>query len=206
MKNFPSQLGRGLLACFVSSFALAATLSAVEVADIGSLEFDDLPSPDVQTGKDKSFKPKDWLEVEAPLKIPAQNSQQKEAGFLDRVMVKWYIAVKDNASKKTVLLTKDINHVNIPVDEEIFSSVYISPTTLKRLTGSDRAGKSAVEVVAVEVIVDGVKVGEATSKSKSGWWNSPSLSRGDRYPLLSKNETPFEMLWWDRYAEIEERR
>jgi len=205
MKNLSFLLRSGLIGALV----LAGPLHAQQVADVGNPEFDDLPSPDINVGKSKNFRPKDWLEMEVGLRIPAQNRQQEEIGFLDRVLVKWYVAIEDKTTGRPVLLTKDVNHVNFPVDEETYSSVYLSPNTLKRLTGSDRAGKGAVEAVGVEVFVDGVKVGQASEGQalrNPPWWQSASLSRGDRFPLLSKPETPFKMLWWDRYAEVEEER
>lgn len=179
---------------------------AQDVADVGRLQFDALPSPEVNTGKNKSFKPKDWLEMEFPMTVPAQNRIQEESGFIDQLTVKWYVAAKDKSSGRTVLLTKTINHVNIPVGEEAYSSIYISPNTLKRLTGSDRADRGVLEAIGVEILVDGTKVGQASEGQNAGWWNSPSLARGDSFPLLNKLETPFKMLWWDRYAEIEEQR
>ena len=199
---------RGLVAALGATLALSLSpqLVAQGRVDIGSLKFDELPSPDLGGTKNKSFKPKDWLEVEAGLTVPAMNREQQATGFVDKIVVKWYVAVKEKASGKTMLLTKDITHLNVPVDEEVYSSVYLSPNTLKRLTGSDRAGKNSVEVVALEVLVNGVKVGEETDKLKTGWWNSPNLGRGDRFPLLNKAETPFKMYWWDRYAEIEKER
>jgi len=189
------------VACFASS------ANAQQKATIGKLEFDAIPSPEIQTGKAKSFKPKDWLEVEAEFTIPPLNAEQNKAGFIDSVTVKWYVAVKNPDGKGVYKLAKDITHVNVPVNEAVYSSVYLSPNTLKRLTGQDRAAKGAVEVVGLEVLVNGVKVGEGTSKMKEGWWNAGSLSdQSTRFPLLNKNETPFKMLWWDRYAEIEEKR
>lgn len=199
---------------FHSAIRMAAALTAAfsfahaqQVAEVGRISYDDIPSPIFDIGgAAKNFNPKNWLEMEVGIEVPAQNRQQAEIGFIDRLLVKWYVAINDKATGKPVLLTKDVNHINVPVDEEIYSSVYISPNTLKRLTGSERAGKGSVEVVGIEVFVDGVKVGQATTKHQEGWWNAATLSRGDRYPLLDKNETPFKMLWWDRYAEVEERR
>jgi hypothetical protein len=202
----PSRIAPLLFGALVA-WALPSPVAAQQAkAEVSSLEFDNLPSPDLGGTKNKSFKPKDWLEVEAGFKIPPMNREQQETGFIDQVVVKWYVAIKENASKKVMLLTKDVTHINIPVDEEVFTSVYLSPNTLKRLTGSDRASKSAVEVVGLEILVNGVKVGEETSKMKGGWWNSPNLGRGDRFPLLDKSETPFKNHWWDRYAEIQEKR
>jgi hypothetical protein len=58
------------------------------------------------------------------------------------------------------------------------------------------------------VLVNGVKVGEESTKGVAGWWNSASdkISRTEKIPLLNKYETPFKIFWWDRYAEIEERK
>ena len=152
----------------------------------------------------KSFKPKHWLEVEAKVKVDVR--PEPKVPFIDRVTVKWYIAVENPEGRGFLLLTKDVNHVNVPTDEDFYVSCYLSPSTIKRLTGKDRAGKSSVDTVGLEVLWNGVKIGEATSKRDEGWWNAASLSRTDKYPLLNKNETPFKMFWWDRYAEIEETR
>ena len=124
--------------------------------------------------------------------------------------MKWYVAAKNPDGKGYVLLEKEINHVNVPVGEDIFSSVYLSPTAVKRISGSDRAGKSILSHVGGEILINGSqpekKSGYFTSKDKPGWWVSGKLSRYDKIPLRNKNETPFKFLWWDRYAEIEERR
>lgn len=199
-------LGKTLFIGLALFGAALVPATAQQKAAIGKLEFDAIPSPEVATGKSKAFKPKDWLEVESEFTI-AGTPEQKKIGFIDLVTVKWYVAVKNPDGKGIVKLAKDITHVNVPVDEPVYSSVYLSPNTLKRLTGQDRAGKGAVEVVGLEVLINGVKVGEGTSKMKEGWWNAPSLSdQSAKFPLLNKSETPFKMLWWDRYAEIEEKR
>lgn len=207
MKNSILFLRRAALAITATACIAAGDLAlGQDKAKISNLSFDELPSPDLPGTKNKSFKPKDWLEVEAGITIPAMNREMAESGSLDRVLVKWYVAIEEKSSGKPILMTKDITHINVPIDEEFYTSVYFSPNTIKRITGSDRAAKNKVKVVALEVLINGVKVAEETSSMKSGWWNSPSLSRGDRYPLLNKYETPFKVYWWDRYAEIEERR
>ncbi len=165
--------------------------------------FDDLPSPEFSSTKAKSFKPKDWLEIEASFKV--QMSPEPPSKTAERLTVKWYIAVEHPDKKGAyLLLTKDITHVNVPLNEEIFSSVYLSPASIKRLTGRDRAGKSVVNLVGYEILVNGEKVAQSTSDSKAGWWNTASdkISRSDSVPLLNKSETPFASMWWDRYAEI----
>lgn len=204
-----SLVSRPLAAILLGVLALSSPVVAqqfkVEVSKPG---FDDLQSPDVggNTGK-KNFKPKDWLEAEVKFKVAAADPKVK---FVDRVSVKWYVAAKNPDGKGYVLLEKEINHINVPVGEDVYSSVYLSPTAVKRISGSERAGKSILSHVGGEILVNGSKPaknsGYFTSKGKVGWWTSGALSRYDKIPLRNKNETPFKFLWWDRYAEIEEKR
>jgi hypothetical protein len=143
------------------------------------------------------------LEIETKIKVSM--SPEPKSMTCDRLTVKWYIAVKNPERPNTMLLlTRDVEHVNVPLEEEVFCSVYMSPASLKRLTGSDRAGKGAVEAVAYEILINGMKVAEETTKFRVGWWNAASdkISRSDAVPLLGKNETPFATMWWDRYAEV----
>ncbi|MES2923742.1 MAG: Amuc_1102 family pilus-like protein [Verrucomicrobiota bacterium] len=192
-----------------------AAIAAIAVLSMGSAfgqaskvlgekpTFDDLPSPQFSGGKDKAFKPKDWLEIEAKLKISL--SPEPPSKTCEKITVKWYIAVKNPDKAGTMLLlTKTIDHVNAPLEEDIYCSVYLSPGSIKRLTGSDKGGKTAVEYVGYEVLVNGEKKVEETNKGKPGWWNAASekISRSESVPLLNKSETPFSTMWWDRYAEI----
>lgn len=167
--------------------------------------FDDLPSPEFSGGKQKSFKPKDWLEVETKIKV--EMSPEPKSKTAPEILVKWYVAVKNpDRSGYFFLLTKSVTHINVPLNEEIYSSVYLSPASIMRLTGSPKGGKSAVEYVGYEVLVDGEVKASDTSKGTAGWWKSTSekLSASDTVPLLAKYETPFSIMWWDRYAEVKQ--
>ncbi len=207
MKNFHHKL-------LLSAFAFGALFSATPLMaqkyelDVDKPKFKDLQSPEVggNTGV-KRFKPKDWLEVEVKVKIKASSSKIK---FVDTLTVKWYIAAKNPDGKGYVLLEKEVTHVNVPVEEEIYLSVYLSPTAVQRISGGDRAGKGILSHVGGEIVVNGMvpvkKSGYFSSKGKPGWWRSGNLSRYDKIPLRNKNETPFKFLWWDRYAEIQEKR
>jgi hypothetical protein len=94
--------------------------------------------------------------------------------------------------------------VNVPLNDEVYCSVFLSPASLRRITGANGSGKSAVEYVGYEVLINGTKVAEGTSKGKVGWWNSanPKIARSEAVPLMNKAETPFRDMWWDRYPEI----
>jgi len=172
-------------------------------------DIEKLPSPDLGGSiGNKSFKPKDWMEIELKFKVIASDKKVK---FVDRVTVKWYIKTKaPGGGRQMILMEKEVNHVNIPVDEDIYVSVYLSPSAIMRLTGSDRVSKGDIENVGGEIRVNGAeaykKSGFFTLKEKPMWWNSGSLSRFDKIPLRNKNETPFKNFWYDRYAEIEVKR
>lgn len=165
--------------------------------------FEDMLSPQFSGGKQKPSKMKSWLEIETGVTV--QMSPEPKTSTVDRMTVKWFVAIQNPDKPGTyLLLTRDIEHVNIPLNEEVFCAVYLSPASVRRLTGSDRAGKGIVEAVGFEIHINGAKVFEETTKFKVGWWNSPSdkISRSDAVPLLAKSETPFSAMWWDRYAEV----
>lgn len=194
---------------FSSIFAFAIVFStgnavAQQAKVVGEKPvFEDIPSPDFAGGKQKAFKPKDWLELETKLRISLSPTPLSKT--CERLTVKWYVAVKNPEKPGSMLLlTKDIEHVNAPLDEDVYCSVYLSPASIKRLTGFDRAGKSSVEAVGYEVLINGERLVQETSKFKPGWWSAASdkISRSDTVPLLDKSETPFAAMWWDRYIEV----
>jgi len=171
--------------------------------------FDDLQSPEFSGGKQKGFKPKNWLEIETKLKVSMEPEPKTKT--CDKLTIKWYVAVKNTEKASSLLLfTKDVEYVNVPLGEEMWFSVYLSPASIKRLTGSDRAAKSAVEAVGYEVYINGEKLAEETTRWQPQWWNADptkskiEVSRSDAVPLLIKPQTPFAMMWWDRYAEVNE--
>ena len=203
MKHLPRSVS------FSSIFALAIVFSvgnavAQRANVVGDKPaFEDLPSPEFAGGKQKVFKPKDWLELEAKLRISLSPTPLSKT--CERLTVKWYVAVKNPEKPGSMLLlTKDVEHVNAPLDEDVYCSVYLSPASIKRLTGFDRAGKSSVEAVGYEVLINGERLLQETSKFKPGWWSAASdkISRSDTVPLLDKSETPFAAMWWDRFIEV----
>lgn len=171
--------------------------------------FDDLESPQFSGGKQKGFRPKSWLEIETKLRVDMKPEPKSKT--CDKLTVKWFVGVKNTEKASSLLLfTKDVEYVNVPLGEDMWFSVYLSPSSIKRLTGFDRAAKNAVEAVGYEVYINGEKVAEETTKWKAGWWNadpaksSVQISRSDVVPLLIKAQTPFAAMWWDRYAEVNE--
>ena len=168
-------------------------------------QFEELQSPQIQTQtRQKRFTPRDWLEIEAAITIDAR--PVPPSGMLDRLLVKWYVAVQNPDKRgEFFLLTREVNHVNVPIDEEFYSSVYLSPSSIRRITGNYRNAKRSIEFVGYEVYFNGEVIAHAASRgARDQWWAMPSdrISASDSVPLMTKPETPFAAMWWDRYAEV----
>ena len=126
--------------------------------------FDDLVSPEFSGsgGKQKAFKPKEWLDIETKLRVLM--SPEPKSKTCEKITVKWYVAVKNPEKSGTLLLlTKDVEYVNVPLDRDVFCSVYLSPASIRRLTHSDRANKHTVEFVGYEIFVNGEKHAQDTN-------------------------------------------
>lgn len=171
--------------------------------DVDDPKFLELQSPEIQDGNAKNFRPKDWLEIEVKLKV-GRLAKEPADDYLDQIKVNWHVVVKGQ-DRKLYKISKTVTHVNIPTDEEVYVSVYLSPNTLKRITGKARASKSDLEAVGGEVELNGAMVGFFTFGKAKGWWREAlkNVEATSKFPLLDKTQTPFAPLWYDRYAEVE---
>lgn len=183
--------------------------------DVEDPDFDDLDSPDGENDtRDKTWTQKEWLEMEVKMEVKAIKPERKDK-TLPKLTVKWFIVAEDptKSKKNYIVLKKEVEHINIPVGEEVYLSCYISPSGVRRLSnGGDKARKNVIFGVGGEIYVEGndepvafftskktkVKVGGRTLP----FWYSPDLAESTSVQIRDKNETPFKWMWWDRYAEI----
>ncbi len=215
MKLFKKTLIASLIG--LSFTVLHAQAPKVQITDVklevDKPDFEDLKSPDFSANtKSKKWNQKEWLEMEVKFVIEDVKPKIPKDETLPELTVKWFVVAQDPNNKgKYVRLTKEVKHVNIPIGEDIYTSVYISPSGVRRLSGGgDAASKRLIFGVGGEIYFNGklkaiftskndtVKVG----KEKKPFWYSPALSDSKGVQLHDKNETPFKFLWWDRYAEI----
>lgn len=162
-----------------------------------------IESPTVGPGTgDKAFKPKAWLLLEGRVSIQA--APKPPTGYLDKVSVFFYVAAKNPEGKNSILMKKEVKYVNVPVDQEFYVCAFMSPSSIKRLTGGETIGAGTFTLYGISVVYNDKVVAAESNKKKPGWWDipSPSLVPTDSFPLLNKNETPFAMFWYDRYPEI----
>ncbi|MFN0128762.1 MAG: Amuc_1102 family pilus-like protein [Verrucomicrobiales bacterium] len=168
-------------------------------------------TPDLKgTGvKEKRWKPKDWLEFEVPFIASPPNSLRSTFTSFDVLNFKYYLYLDNPDDKKKRILTADLNHVNVPINEPLASVVYLSPSAVLRLTGVPRIVPNDVKNWAVEVSYNGKVVGFISSSGKSPtdpkatWWKSPNAPPTEAGVLKNKTETPFAPLWGDYHAEVQ---
>jgi len=163
----------------------------VEIADI---EIDTQQTPELTYSGPKLKKTprnRDWIEIDVEFEVEGKSENK----YVDELLFKYYLVLDD---KKKTMVTADVIHVNVPLDEKIYSSVYLSPSTLEKLLRKKNFSKNDIKGYAVEVIYRGKTMGGDASNKSSKWWESREQTTG---LLLPKSRTPFAPLWWDRYAE-----
>jgi hypothetical protein len=127
-----------------------------------------------------------WLEVEVEFSAAPE--------FTDELMFKYYILF--NAK----LLTGEVIHTNIAAGAGNRSVVYVSPRTLARFGGNRPITASSFQNIAVQIVQHGaVKDELSLVRAPTQWFATIPQVSGF---VVSKNETPFAPLYWDRYEQI----
>ena len=95
------------------------------------------------------------------------------------------------------LLPGEITHVNIPKGKNRFSVMYISPRALDRVAGGKQLNQGMFGNIWIKIEKQGQVLAEKSSQPKQ----PPNLPRLAGF-LVPKSETPFQVLWWDRYEAV----
>lgn len=163
------------------------------------------PEFQVSGPKDKSTKPRFWIEIEAEIEVETTDP----SGYIPELEAQWYAVIKDKNDKgdKAVRLIGKTTFKNIrTADKKVYLSAYIEPDTLERLTGSTRPNENDIEGYALKLSGPGIftegRHGEglvkATAKEEAQWWDvwkNESLEG----LIVPKSRAPFAPLWTDRY-------
>jgi hypothetical protein len=184
--------------------ALAQDAKLEKLVDLKEPTIQAQSTPEIKAAyvKDKRWKPKEWLEFEIPFIAVAPRNAPSTLTTYDQLTFKYYLFLDNPDKKKQRILTTEVNHVNVPLNEGSASVVYLSPAAVLRLTGNHRVAPNAVTLWAVEVSKDGKTVG-FLSKDGKKWWESPSAPPTEPGVLKNKMETPFAPLWGDYHAEVQ---
>lgn len=184
---------------FASAQAQSQVQLAVGDVEVKDIAFDAQQTPQFQAAGPDSKNvpnPRDWLEVEVEFEVDGRDDI-----VVPELLFRYYIGFTDtNGQGRT--LTGDVKHINIVPGEEYYSAVYVSPSTLGEITGDFRKFQpSSVKAVGVEIYYNGVIVGGKSTLggSNAKFWQATGTSPG----ILAKKDTPFALLWIDRYADSE---
>lgn len=160
---------------------------------------------------DKRWRPKDWLEIETEVEV-APPRGDRNATAIPRLNFKYYVFLDSQDKSKRRILTADVVHTNVPVKEKVRSVVYITPSTILKVTGKPEGNPSLVTFWAVEVQMDGETVGflskgpngvkKSPNEAGAKWWESASAPPQEP-DLKNKAQTPFAPLWGDYHLDVE---
>jgi len=159
---------------------------------------------------DKRVRPKDWIEIEPEFKTE-KPADAKKSEVIPELTFKYFVYLNGSVKENARILTAEVTHTNLPIDEINHSVVYISPSTIFRVTGKPEGNASLVVAYAVEVTKGGEVVGFFSkfggstvtdpSDPKGKWWEQKTAPAQDP-ALLSKPQSPFAPLWGDYYADV----
>lgn len=170
----------------------------VKVKDI-AIEVQTTPQITADLVKEKRIdRPREWFEIEVEFEADVRGA--KKNAVLNELTFRYYVGFVDQ-NRKPVVLSGDCTHVNVLLGEKTYSAMYITPSLIGKLTGDYRkASDSSIVASGVEVYYNGVLVGGKSDKGK--FWEGKAITQNS---ILSRDKTPFGMLWIDRYPEIKTR-
>lgn len=181
----------------VLSYGQQVQVKAGDGIKIKNVETEAQKTPQFQAGGVSGKKvpnPREWLEIEVEFEADKVSPRD---GVLPELLFRYYVGLTD-AAGKAVVLTGDVTHVNVIAGEEYYSAVYVAPSTMGKITGEyRRVDMGKVKAIGVEVYFNGVLVG-GESSTKKNFWSAMQSQSG----ILSREKTPFALLWIDRYPEV----
>lgn len=144
------------------------------------------PEFQVRNTTDKRSEYLKWFEIEVSFEVDLLE-------MIDELTFKYVILFNGK------LYPGEITHVNIPKGKPRYSVMYISPRNLDRMTGGKPLSPGMIENVWVEITKQGQTLATRSLRDKGK--QVPNLPQVPGF-LLPKSETPFQVLWWDRYEAV----
>ena len=126
-----------------------------------------------------------WLEIEVEFAVEGVE-------LIDELTFKF--DVKMNGK----LYPGEITHVNIPKGKDRFTVMYLSPRNLERITDGKPLNASMIEDIWITISKQGQVLAISSLKHVKVVPNLPQIPG----MLTPKSETPFSVLWSDRYESV----
>jgi hypothetical protein len=139
------------------------------------------PQFNVSNTTDKRATYLKWLEIEVEFSLD-------RVEMVDELTFEYLVEINGK------LCPGEVTHVNITKGNGRYSVMYMSPRSLDRLTGNKPLNNSMIGNMWVTV----KKQGQVLAKKSVSPGEPKNLPQ---FPglLVPKSETPFQVLWWDRY-------
>ena len=127
-----------------------------------------------------------WMEIEVEFAVEGVE-------LIDELTFKFDVLLNGK------LCPGEITHVNIPKGRERYTIMYLSPRNLDRITGGKQLTAAMIENVWITISKQGQALAVSSMKDKGK--PVPNLPQ---FPglLTPKSETPFSVLWTDRYEAV----
>ena len=150
-------------------------------AVVGTPEFNITNTPP------KRSQPQKWLEIEVEFAV-------EQVEIVDELTFKFDVMINHK------LYPGEITHVNIPKGKDRYTVMYISPRNLDRITDGKPLNPAMIENIWVTISKQGQALAISSFKDK----NVKTVPNLPQFPglLTPKSETPFSVLWTDRYEAV----
>lgn len=125
-----------------------------------------------------------WFEIEVEFEIDGVD-------LVDELTIQYLVLINGK------LCPGEVTHINIPKGNSRHSVMYISPRSLDRITGGKTLNQGMIENIWVKATKSGQLLAE-DSLQKKAVPNFPQMPD----QLVKKADTPFQVLWWDRYEAV----
>ncbi len=185
--------------CCVASYLQAQSGGPAARVKISSPKVSSIQTPMFEAANtpNRNWRPKEWLEFDTELAVTLPAAEGGRKGSLSSMTINYFVAMNTQTKDgKYPMLKGSINYLDIPAGERCHALAYINPATLRRVLGKDGFTNSDVKAAAVEVVVDGTVVaGETTIPGR--WWEKTDSFEVTENAVLSRKETPFDILWGD---------
>lgn len=169
--------------------AQVATVVTMQNVKIDKVQPAVVTSPQFQvTGTEPKRTPPGlkWFEIEVDFEV-------KGVDMVDELTLKYDVLINGK------LCPGEVTHINIPKGPNRYSVMYISPRNLDRITGGKPLNPAMIENIWVTMSRQGQILAVSSQKGK----NIPVPNLPQMAGMLTpKSETPFQVLWWDRYEAV----
>jgi hypothetical protein len=127
-----------------------------------------------------------WFEIEVEFEV-------KGIELVDELTLRYDVLINGK------LCPGEITHINIPKGRPRYSVMYISPRNLDRITAGKLLNPGMIDNIWVTISRQGqaLAIGSLKDKGKP----VPNLPQVPGM-LSPKSDTPFQVLWWDRYEAV----